>query len=347
MFLTVKKIILINSKEFVEQKSSIVTVYDQDTLIVWNDKTKLMRVKYRMPFSLNGLKRLKHFNADLWANISDDSRFQIWNYCTFESFDLNFPKASSVKYKLVKELPNGVLLAITNDNAIELWNLSRRTCEDRINTGKRSHIVSVKPYLNSTYLVVGKFDTIQIWQMQNHECVNSIEQATGLLCMKIVPNENKMVSVGLDKVLRIYDLSNPSQVTLIGELKGHEHDITKLKVSPSGHLLSASLDKTIKFWNFETNQCERTLTHYEEVNYVKVLTDGGLMSVCKKPCRFHYPMIHLWNKDLVQLNIYDNCNADMLHAFEIDVFSVENSMALFCNRQSSQPENESLSSENR
>lgn len=53
--------------------------------------------------------------------------------------------------------------------------------------------------------------------------------------------------------------------THLGTLAGHTNSVTGLDVMPlSGHLVSCSLDCTIRIWDYKTGKVLEKFTHYEE-----------------------------------------------------------------------------------
>lgn len=75
------------------------------------------------------------------------------------------------------------------------------------------------------------------------------------------------IVTGAGDVIRIYDISNPDEPELIGEIDGHWHDVTALRLwvrrTTAGDnktrvepwIISASLDGTIRKWRLEGLSC--------------------------------------------------------------------------------------------
>lgn len=75
------------------------------------------------------------------------------------------------------------------------------------------------------------------------------------------------IVTGAGDVIRIYDISNPDEPELIGEVDGHWHDVTALrlwvrrttvgdnKTRVEPWIISASLDGTIRKWRLQGLSC--------------------------------------------------------------------------------------------
>ncbi|KAL6710618.1 WD repeat protein Lub1 [Coniothyrium glycines] len=69
------------------------------------------------------------------------------------------------------------------------------------------------------------------------------------------PSGAQFASAGNDAVIRLWTLTGQQ----VAELHGHENFIYSLAVLPSGGLVSAGEDRTVRIW--ENNQCIQTITH--------------------------------------------------------------------------------------
>jgi WD40 repeat protein len=81
------------------------------------------------------------------------------------------------------------------------------------------------------------------------------------------------VTAGRDGTIRKWDTSNGRSELFLG----HEYIIWSLDVSPSGELVSAGADKTIRRWNIDTRQQigPSLLFHTDEVWTARYSRDGA------------------------------------------------------------------------
>lgn len=102
-------------------------------------------------------------------------------------------------------------------------------------------------------------------------------------CIRYAPNGSKVVSVGTDKKVQIYDGTTGEPVHDI--VNAHDGGIYGVAFHPAGtHFATSSADKTIKIWNAETYACDQTIAasadpQIRDAQLAVVWTRDGLFSV--------------------------------------------------------------------
>ncbi|RYH32067.1 WD40 repeat domain-containing protein [archaeon] len=102
-------------------------------------------------------------------------------------------------------------------------------------------------------------------------------------CVRYAPNGSKIVSVGTDKKVQVYDGTSGAPVHDI--VNAHDGGIYGIAFHPSStHFATSSADKTIKIWNAETYVCEQTIAvsadpQIRDAQLAVVWTRDGLFSV--------------------------------------------------------------------
>ncbi|MBF2027603.1 MAG: caspase family protein [Oscillatoriales cyanobacterium C42_A2020_001] len=82
----------------------------------------------------------------------------------------------------------------------------------------------------------------------------------------------KLVGIGVDKVLRVWDVSSGQ---LLHQLTGHEALVEHVHFSPSGkQIISASWDRTARIWDTDSGALIRTLSHSDAVTNAQFSADG-------------------------------------------------------------------------
>ena len=102
--------------------------------------------------------------------------------------------------------------------------------------------------LSNGKIISGSDDkTIRIWDKKNQLCINKLiehEKSVRALCQL---SDNLIASASFDKTIKIWDLNENKCVQTLND---HSDKVVCL-LKTSDYLISASGDKTIKFWKNE------------------------------------------------------------------------------------------------
>jgi len=142
------------------------------------------------------------------------------------------------------------------DDSIKVWDLTTNQCILTL-TKCECSIVKEGDLLFSSYRA-----SIKIWDLSTSQCINDLrEHDSNVSCLD--KKDNRLFSGFADGVIKVWDLSNSSNIRCIATLVGHEHAIRCFH--KAGNLLfSGSWDGVIKVWDLTTTQCLATLAghHY-------------------------------------------------------------------------------------
>ena len=115
-------------------------------------------------------------------------------------------------------------------------------------------------------LVSAGFDAdIKVWRLNERGSVLNIrapDKLFTLCCRPMSPFHLAVSSV--DRMIYLYDLRKPEKA--VSSLAGHSKSVFQLSYLDSKTLISASVDGTLKQWNQETGQCERTYHGHSNTN---------------------------------------------------------------------------------
>lgn len=151
--------------------------------------------------------------------------------------------------------------------------------------GHRSDVRTVAFSSCNTAVASVSHESLKVWNRNSQACMRSIASGYGLCCT-FVPGDRHVI-VGTKKgSLQIFDL-NLSEMT--DEVTGaHEKEVWAMHMTPDRKgFVTASADKTVKFWRFEPSQDgggwtvvqSRTLQLEEDALAVRVSSDGRLLAV--------------------------------------------------------------------
>ncbi|KAK3824000.1 MAG: WD40-repeat-containing domain protein [Linnemannia elongata] len=155
--------------------------------------------------------------------------------------------------------PDGKLLAsCSSDHTIRLWNPSNGRARNTL----FGHILEIRCIAfspNGMYIASGGLDgTIRLWGAGSG-IVDAYPDnvAAKLVCVDVSPKGGKYIVTGNSKgVGQLWMTSTGKQLAKL-EKNGHSDEITEVAFSPCGQrIATASLDKTVRFWNALTGIAE-------------------------------------------------------------------------------------------
>jgi len=95
----------------------------------------------------------------------------------------------------------------------------------------------------------------------------------GVFGMAVSPDGKRIVSSGVDKTIRVWDVSTGNQMMV---LKGHEGVVGDVAISPDGkRIVSVSSDKTAKVWDVATGSELMTLRGHDKMVFSVAFSPDG------------------------------------------------------------------------
>jgi small GTP-binding protein len=239
------------------------------------------------------------------ASAADDMTVRIWN---LETGRWPGTLVHPSEVTCVAWSPDAQSLASGADDAIiRIWDMKTgglsRTLE-----GHFDSVVSVTWSPDGRRLASGSWDrTIRIWDVDTGELLETIRESHSVNCVAWSPTEKVLASGDDDgditlwspteKVLASGD--DDGNITLVyaarpSTLSGHSDAVTCVVWSPDGQrLASASIDSTVRIWDFATRQQRSVLEgHTGPVTGVSFSTDGRLLA-----SKSSDGSVRLWNTD--------------------------------------------------
>uniref|UniRef100_A0A060TG27 ARAD1D27610p n=1 Tax=Blastobotrys adeninivorans TaxID=409370 RepID=A0A060TG27_BLAAD len=209
--------------------------------------------------AVNGLK----FDASKLVTASSDHTVRIWNYHTGEC--ISTFQGHEDKVRCI-DLSGCLVASGSDDHCIKVWNF-----EDKSFFTLRGHtdaVHDVKIHLKSRTLFSASEDmTVRMWSLDTKKCLKVFGDPGSGIPGGHVAQVQCVLPLTLDHLEGADDYHHhgSGEHGGVSETEGEDDDKQQQqqqqpsKKQRPTHLLSASLDNTIKLWDIRTGQCVRTL----------------------------------------------------------------------------------------
>lgn len=232
-----------------------------------------------------------HPNFVILVTASEDATIKLWDFESGE-FERTL-KGHTDSVNSIAFSPTGKLLASSSaDMTIKLWDFDSGDFECIKTLHGHDHNVSSVKFINAEFLVSASRDTsLKIWQVESGYCVATLKGHSDWV-RKVAPSPcgKLLASCSNDKSIKIWDLEKKETKC---DLRDHDHivedtawsipastpyilkaadlttDPATQSSSTSRFVVSASRDKTIKFWDITTATLIFTLQGHD--NWVRKL----------------------------------------------------------------------------
>ncbi|CAH6718529.1 F-box protein Met30p [[Candida] jaroonii] len=193
-----------------------------------------------------GIKSLVFDNQKL-ISCGLDSTIRVWNYHTGECISTYRGHEDAV---VSVDFSDKTIISGSADSTVKVWHVDSRTCYTL--RGHTGWVNSVKIHQPSQTAFSASDDTtIKMWDLNTHKCIKTFGGVENnghvgqVQC--VIPFNYK------DK---LYD-DRGFQDSSGSESEDYEEFNEEIKNGPS-HILTSSLDNTIKVWDVKTGKCIRT-----------------------------------------------------------------------------------------
>lgn len=217
--------------------------YDS-TVAIWDISSgKLIK---RLIGHEGGVKTLSLDNQKLITG-SLDKTIRVWNYITGACISTYRGHQDSI---LSVDCHNKIIASGSADKTIKIWHIDTRTCYTL--HGHKGWVNCVKLHPKSFTCFSGSDDTtIRMWDIRTNLCVKVLKGHAGQV-QKVIP----MTLVDMDNLI-----TDPEQQLQHTDSNNFDPEITGMMdntLDYPTHILSCSLDNTIKLWDLKTENCIRT-----------------------------------------------------------------------------------------
>lgn len=223
--------------------------YDS-TVAIWDlCSNRLIR---RLSGHGDGVKAL-YFDEQKLITGSLDKTIRVWNYMTGECISTYRGHTDSI---LSVDSYRKIIVSGSADKTVKVWHVESRTCYSLKGHTEWVNCVKLHP---KSFLCFSCSDdtTIRMWDIRTNSCLKvfrgHVGQVQKVLPLTILDIENLVVDESIeDPDLQRQDAEQNEQV------QESSDDILKENLPYPTHILSCSLDNTIKLWDIRTGKCVRT-----------------------------------------------------------------------------------------
>lgn len=219
--------------------------YDS-TVAIWDTKSgNLIR---RLTGHTDGVKGI-YFDDQKMITASLDKTIRVWNYITGSCISTYRGHQDSV---LSVDSYKKIIVSASADKTVKVWHVESRTCYTL--RGHTEWVNCVKLHPKSFTCYSSSDDkTLRMWDIRTNSCIKVFRGHVGQV-QKVIPltikdTENLVVDEKIEKV------PNPE---LEEDFADDCTGIFDPNLKYPTHLLSCSLDNTIKLWEVSSGRCIRT-----------------------------------------------------------------------------------------
>lgn len=228
--------------------------YDS-TIGIWDLFTgKLIR---RLSGHNDGVKTL-FFDGSKLITGSLDKTIRVWNYITGECISTYRGHTDSV---MSVDSFKKIIVSGSADKTVRIWHIEPRTCYTLRGHTEWVNCVKLHPKSFSCFSCSDD-TTIRMWDIRTNTCLKvfrgHVGQVQKVIPLRILDIENLVVDNSILDEDETTDLNNLNDNSVVDEdLIGDNVTLDETLPYPT-HLLSCSLDNTIKLWDVKTGKCIRT-----------------------------------------------------------------------------------------
>lgn len=220
--------------------------YDS-TVAIWDTKSgNLIR---RLNGHTDGVKGI-YFDDQKMITASLDKTIRVWNYITGSCISTYRGHQDSV---LSVDSYKKIIVSGSADKTVKVWHVESRTCYTLRGHTEWVNCVKLHPKSFTCYSCSDD-KTLRMWDIRTNACIKifkgHVGQVQKVIPLTIVDIENLVVDEEVDEPPE----QDQDQSTQDDDCTG----VLDPNLKYPTHLLSCSLDNTIKLWEVSTGKCIRT-----------------------------------------------------------------------------------------
>ncbi|KAG7799875.1 hypothetical protein KL929_000791 [Ogataea haglerorum] len=279
-------------RQKVNKKRPWKAVYSERYTVERNWRKGLYKIK-RFEGHMDGVLCCQYDNNNLLMTGSYDKTIKIWNV---EAGKLLRTLTGHTRGVRTLAFDDQKLITGGLDSTIKVWNYRTGQCISTY-TGHEEGVISVD-FHEKLIVSGSADNTVKVWHVESRTCYTLRGHTDWVTCVKIHPKSNTLFSASDDSTVRMWDLNTNECLKVFGGVENNGHvgqiqcvipfslkdaivtdfdekltdetekqteeqiqsDQDSVLQNPElpSHLLTASLDNTIKLWDLKTGKCVRT-----------------------------------------------------------------------------------------
>ena len=204
------------------------------------------------------------------ASCSSDRTIRLWNPNSGSC--IGVLKSHQGRVRAIAFTPDGHLASAGDDRLIKLWDINTQTLIQTL-IGHTDNIYSIVVSPNVDIISSGNDGSIRFWI--DGRCVRTIMAHQKPVCTVAISPDGLLIASGsTDNTVKLWDSNTGKLIKTFT----HKGTVSHVAFSPDGKLLaSASYDRTVGIWDVATGGQIKTLSHYDWVQSF-VFNDNTLIT---------------------------------------------------------------------
>ncbi len=260
--------------------------YDKDRKIIFSKGNDLYKWDLATNTQLD--KVVNGHNKAIGAvNITLDEKYFVTaandnniNFFDEESFT-KIPHFSGVKPDQVQQISFDKsyrnMYSIMDNNRVQYWQLQKAKLDfiyPKLERGGDPVGLDFSDDKSIMTICGSQNKGVEVWDVKKNVSQAFLPHTSFVSKAVNVPNSTKVVGLGRDRTVLVWDRSNPGAP--IYKMRGHRSDIYSVAVAPDGSVAyTGSKDKTLKVWDLNTGLVLHSVTIGMEVNDLAISPDGS------------------------------------------------------------------------
>eukprot|EP00297_Palpitomonas_bilix_P005033 CAMPEP_0113870896 /NCGR_PEP_ID=MMETSP0780_2-20120614/2339_1 /TAXON_ID=652834 /ORGANISM="Palpitomonas bilix" /LENGTH=662 /DNA_ID=CAMNT_0000856221 /DNA_START=174 /DNA_END=2162 /DNA_ORIENTATION=- /assembly_acc=CAM_ASM_000599 len=244
------------------------------------------------------------FNSsqDLFASVGTFRSLKVFRFSSFEDAGQGSPTVLEMPFQLglscvgFSHFSNELLVVGDHDGMLQLFDVSGGKFVSRGRWSgheRRVWTIAYSPVQASVFATGSDDGSVKLWsarQKGSSVSVFGAPEASNVCTLAFHPTNSNLFAFGCaDRCVYEADLRKPGH-TVVNHFTGHHKAVANVRYIDPHHIVSASTDSTLKMWNTDTGELERTYTgHLNERSFVGMETfDSYILTGSESNAAFLY-----------------------------------------------------------
>ncbi len=231
------------------------------------------------------------FNSqgDLLVSGSEDQSVRLWETESGKCISILKGYTNWIKSVAI-DVETDSFISCTEDGIVRIWDIFNGHLKKKILNASSVSPIAIKEKSRTIYFSSFDHNIIE-WDMQKgQETRRFVGHTNRVRTLSISGDGSILASGGESNKIRLWDLHNGEQISILSEHDSWIRSISFDHNVPAEKFFSASEDKTIKFWNIKNRQCIRTINTANYIWAIKVHPNHEWLIAGGEDCK-----IHFWN----------------------------------------------------